>query len=136
MTSMSFPIPADSKVQNIINELTASGVDNYIIESIKSTFEQGVRKGVQNAFLYNYITQEAIVNEVKMLHDQEEISQDVVFNIYSMTEQEIITVLSNDEYDWERFQHALESQSTVDLNDIYDEALSYAVDILINHVIA
>lgn len=136
MTSMSFPVPADFQVQQVVDKLAADGVDSQILDSIKSVFEHGVRKGVENAFLYKYITKESVIDEMKMLYNQDDISLDVLSHIYSMTEEDILAVLSNDEYDWERFQLALETQSTVNFSDIYDEAIAYAVDILINHVIA
>lgn len=134
MTSMSFPVPADFQVQQVVDKLAADGVDSQILDSIKSVFEHGVRKGVENAFLYKYITKESVIDEMKMLYNQDDISLDVLSHIYSMTEEDILAVLSNDEYDWERFQLALETQSTVDLSDIYDEAIEYAVDILMRHM--
>ena len=134
MTRMSFPVPADFQVQQIIDKLAVDGVDSQIFDSIKSVFEHGVHKGVKNAFLYKYITKESVINEIEMPYNQYEIPLDVLSHIYSMTEEDILAVLSSDEYDWERFQLALETQSTVNLDDIYYEATEYAVDILLRHM--
>lgn len=134
MTTVSFPIPADDKILALMKNLSNQGVDDTVISSIKNAFEHGVRQGVKNVFLYNYITKEAILDIAKFELDHEEISDELYARIYSLDEVEIISILSHEDHDWSHYQHALESQSLVDLSDIYDDAIAHALAVIIDHL--
>lgn len=134
MTTLSFPTPVDDKIADIMNNLADNGADDTIIAAVQSAFEHGVSQGVENVFLYNYITKTSILDMAQYKIDDEEISDDCYEQLYAMDESEMFSLLLRSGHNWSVYQNALEAHSTIDLGDIYDDAMLHATGILIDHI--
>lgn len=134
MTTLSFPTPADDKIADIMNNLADNGADDTVIAAVQSAFEHGVRQGVENVFLYNYITKTSILDMAKYNLVDGEISDDCYAQLYAMDESEMFALLLRSGHNWSVYQNALETHSTVDLGDIYDDAMLHATAILVDHI--